>query len=81
MKYEEAVQLLLSGKYVSRIAWQSQNGYLAYLPGLSHFLQVVTQPSPNVTAWAAEIDSSNAEDWIEIQPFTFLVDGLKNKQE
>lgn len=68
MKYQEAVSLLISGKYVTRPAWKDSTGYLVFLPGLTHFLLVTTQPKSNVVPWAADIESSSAEDWVEINP-------------
>lgn len=78
MKYQEAVDLLIAGKYVTRPAWKDSNGYLVFLPGLTHFLQVTTQPKSNVVPWAADIESSSANDWIEINPAVQAVEEVSD---
>ena len=68
MKYQDAVELLIAGKYVTRPTWNESNGYLVFLPGLTHFLHVTTQPKPAVVPWAADVENSSVNDWEQIFP-------------
>ncbi len=67
MKFAEAVSNLKDGEFVSRDKWDMECGYLVYLPGLTHFLKVTTQPKPNVIPWAADIEDAISEDWKVIE--------------
>lgn len=78
MKYQEAVELLVAGKYVTRPSWNDTNGYLVFLPGLTHFLHVTTQPKPTVVPWAADIESSSSADWEAIDPSASQVNLLQD---
>lgn len=65
MVFNEAVEALISGKYVSRESWQKDDAsYLCFLPGIGNFLKVTVQPKPNVVPWASDIDAATANDWI-----------------
>jgi len=68
MKFQEAVENLSLGNYVMRDSWENECGYLVELPGVMHFLKVVSQPEPKVTSWAATREDSKAEDWKVIVP-------------
>jgi len=58
----------MKGDYVSREKWDSECGYLVNLPGLQHFLKVMTQPEPKVLPWAAVKEDSLADDWKVVSP-------------
>jgi len=77
MKYQEAVDSLLKGLFVTREVWNVQNGYLAYMPGITHFLRVNTQPKPEVIPWAVNVEDSIADDWTVINPFAEKVEVQK----
>jgi len=68
MLFAEAIENLKKGKFVGRNAWQAECGYLVYLPGLTHFLKVTTQPKPNVVPWAADIAEAISDDWNVLEP-------------
>jgi len=68
MLYQEACERLMKGEYVARGKWDSECGYLVNLPGLLHFLKVMTQPESKVIPWAAVKEDSLAEDWKIVAP-------------
>lgn len=85
MNYQEASALLEKGKFVARPLWKEQKGYLTFLPGLTHYLQVTLvnllgEQKPNVVPWAADRDSTNADDWEEVDPF-IIVESLVEKEK
>ena len=66
MLYQEAVASLMNLNYVTRPCWEAEGGYLVRVPGITHFLKVSMQPKPQVVPWAADIESSSATDWVEV---------------
>lgn len=68
MLFKEAIDNLKAGKFVGRNAWKAECGYLVFLPGLTHFLKVTTQPKPQVIPWAADIADSVSDDWAVYEP-------------
>lgn len=63
MKFVEALDALLEGKYVQRKEWRNIGEYIVLMPGMSHIWKIITQPQPNAGNWLHTLADLLAEDW------------------
>src|SRR5580700_11820730 len=64
MKFSEAVENLVQGKYLTRPEWQKTGEYVALMPGMPHIWKILTQPAPNAGNWLHTLVDLLAEDWL-----------------
>lgn len=73
MLFAEALDLLKSGKNVSRDAWAKEDGYLVLLEGMKHVWKILTHPGPNAGNHIFRVDELSATDWCEYNAAKFDV--------
>ena len=66
MKFMEALQHLLEGKYVQRPVWKQTGEYLVSLPGFAALMKARVQPSPGFAQWGPLTEDLLADDY-EVQ--------------
>lgn len=62
MLFQDALDGLLAGKYVTRSAW-TDGSYLIFLPGMVSVFKVVVQPQQNVGNYLWLVTDFQADDW------------------
>ena len=72
MLFQDALKLLLDGKYVSRNAWDVSGEYCVLLPGMQYIWKILTQPNPNAGNWLPLISDLLADDWKELSKVEFM---------
>lgn len=66
MKYQEALEAMIEGKYVAREAWKEQHKYCVLMPGMPFVWLIQTIPNPNAGVWMGTVEDQKAEDWTAI---------------
>lgn len=72
MLFNDALQLLIDGKYVSRNAWDASGEYCILLPGMQYIWKILTQPTPNPGNWLPLVADLLADDWKELSKVEFI---------
>jgi hypothetical protein len=67
MKFTDALEALMAGKYVARAAWDATGEYVVLLPGMLYIWKILTQPNPNAGNWLPLVADLNADDWKVVQ--------------
>lgn len=63
MLLREALDVLKSGAHVHRKGWAVQDGYLSFMPGMSHVWKIVLHPQPNAGNYIFSMEDLTSEDW------------------
>jgi len=63
MLLSEALEQLKSGAQLYRTGWNPQDGYLVFMPGMSHVWKIVLQPQPNAGNYIFSMEDLTASDW------------------
>ncbi len=63
MLLQEALEQLKSGAQLYRIGWNPQDGYLVFMPGMSHVWKIVLNPQPNAGNYIFSMEDLTASDW------------------
>lgn len=63
MLLREALDVLKSGAQVYRKGWAVQDGYLSFMPGMSHIWKIVLQPQPNAGNYIFSMEDLTCDDW------------------
>ena len=63
MWFQEALVQLKAGKNVYRKGWNPQDGYLTFMPGMSHVWKIVLSPTPNAGNYIYSVEDLSANDW------------------
>lgn len=67
MLFQEALDLLLKGKYVSRDVWDKTGEYCVLLPGMQYIWKIVTHPAPNAGNWLPLVSDFLGNDYKVIE--------------
>lgn len=67
MKFAEALQGMLDGKYMGRPAWQAEAKYCVIMPGMEFIWLIQTIPNPNAGVWMAKVEDMLADDWVVVE--------------
>lgn len=67
MLFQQALDKLKSGVPVYRTGWAPQDGYLTFMPGMSHIWKIVLQPNPNAGNYIFSVEDFEACDWEEFK--------------
>ena len=62
MLFNEALDGLIEGKYVTRTAW-TDGSYLVFLPGMMSIFKITIQPTVNVGNYLWLTVDFKADDW------------------
>ena len=63
MLFQDALNALLEGKYVTRNAWDATGEYVVLLPSMQYIWKILTQPNPNAGNWLPLVSDLLADDW------------------
>lgn len=63
MLFSESLEQLKSRLPVYRTGWEPQDGYLTFMPGMTHVWKIVLQPSPNAGNYIFSVADLEADDW------------------
>jgi hypothetical protein len=63
MLLQEALEALKSGAQLYRTGWSPQDGYLVFMPGMSHVWKIVLKPQPNAGNYIFSMEDLTADDW------------------
>jgi len=63
MQLQEALVQLKAGYPMYRTGWQPQDGYIVFMPGMSHIWKIVLTPQPNAGNYIFSMEDLNASDW------------------
>lgn len=63
MNFQEALDLLNKGEYVTRTAWKAEEKYLCFMPGMQSIWQILTKPAPNAGNWLPFVADLLAQDF------------------
>jgi len=67
MKFAEALQGMLDGKYVAREGWHAECKYCVIMPGMAFMWLIQTIPNPNAGVWMGMVEDLLAEDWVVVE--------------
>ncbi len=67
MLFNEALDLIIKGKFLSRNAWDKTGEYCILLPGMQYIWKILTQPTPNAGNWLPLVADLLADDWKVIE--------------
>jgi hypothetical protein len=70
MDFLQMLENIMKGKFLQRKKWADMGDYIAYFPGMPNFVKVTTQPKPQMSAWAPDVEDSNATDWLLVDPYS-----------
>jgi len=59
----EAIELLEQGENVVRECWTKDDGYLAFMQGMTHVWKIMLHPNPNAGNYIFSKDDLKATDW------------------
>jgi hypothetical protein len=63
MLFSEALAQLKASVPVYRKGWESQDGYLSLMPGMTHVWKIVLQPAPNAGNYIFSVEDLEKDDW------------------
>lgn len=63
MLLREALDVLKSGAQVHRKGWEVQDGYIVFMPGMSHIWKIVLKPQPNAGNYIFSMEDLISDDW------------------
>jgi len=63
MLLQDALEQLKSGAQLHRTGWNPQDGYLVFMPGMTHVWKIVLQPQPNAGNYMFSMEDLTASDW------------------
>jgi len=63
MLFQEALVTLKKRHPVYRKRWEPQDGYLVFMPGMSHIWKIVLNPNPNAGNYIFSVEDLEANDW------------------
>lgn len=63
MLLQGALEQLKSGAELHRTGWIPQDGYLVFMPGMSHVWKIVLKPTPNAGNYIFSMEDLMADDW------------------
>ena len=63
MLFQEALVQLKGRVPVYRKGWQPQDGYLVFMPGMTHVWKIVLHPNPNAGNYIFSVEDLEASDW------------------
>lgn len=63
MQLQEALEQLKSGAELYRTGWNPQDGYIVFMPGMSHVWKIVLTPQPNAGNYIFSMEDLTASDW------------------
>lgn len=63
MLLQDALELLQKGENLCREAWSLEEGYLAFMKGMSHVWKIVLSPAPNAGNYIFSLADMLANDW------------------
>lgn len=63
MLFTEALQELKTGKYLVRESWEEKDGYIVFMPGMTHCWKILPHPNPNAGNHIFSMEEMCAEDW------------------
>ncbi len=63
MQLAQALEALKSGAQLYRTGWMPQDGYLVFMPGMTHVWKIVLQPQPNAGNYIFSMEDMLASDW------------------
>jgi len=59
----QAIEQLQDRKWVYRKAWKPEEGYLVFMPGMTHIWKIVTKPTANAGNYIFSFEDLVADDW------------------
>lgn len=59
----EAMELLEQGENIVRESWKFEEGYLAFMKGMTHIWKIVLHPQANAGNYIFSKDDLKASDW------------------
>lgn len=71
MLFMEALEMLKSGKDVSRQSWSEEDGYLTFMSGMKHIWKILIKPQPNAGNHIFSVEELLADDWSEFDSNKF----------
>jgi hypothetical protein len=63
MLFEDALVTLKERLPVYRKGWSPQDGYLVFMPGMTHIWKIVLLPNPNAGNYIFSVEDLEADDW------------------
>jgi len=63
MLFQEALEKLKARQPVYRKGWSPQDGYLVFMPGMTHVWKIVLSPQPNAGNYIFSFEDFNSDDW------------------
>lgn len=63
MNFQEALVELKARKPMYRKGWEPQDGYVVFMPGMSHVWKIVLKPQPNAGNFMFSVEDYDANDW------------------
>ncbi len=63
MLFLEALEQLKARVPVHRKGWDPQDGYLTFMPGMSHVWKIVLAPTPNAGNYIFSVEDFCSDDW------------------
>lgn len=63
MLFLEALEQLKARVPVYRKGWDPQDGYLVFMPGMTHVWKIVLHPNPNAGNYIFSVEDLCAADW------------------
>ena len=63
MLLKEALEALKSGAQLYRTGWDPQDGYIVFMPGMTHIWKIVLKPQPNAGNYIFSMEDLEASDW------------------
>ena len=63
MNFAEALAQLKARVPMYRTGWEPQDGYLTFMPGMTHVWKIVLSPAPNAGNYIFSVADLDAADW------------------
>lgn len=63
MQLQEALVQLKARHPMYRTGWNPQDGYIVFMPGMSHVWKIVLTPQPNAGNYIFSMEDLHASDW------------------
>lgn len=66
MNFQEALELMRKGEYLSRSGWDAEgpnSGFVCIMPDMLNIWKIIQKPTPNAGVFMCTIADLLAEDW------------------
>lgn len=69
MLFSDALVQLKARVPMYRTGWEPQDGYVVFMPGMTHVWKIVLHPNPNAGNYIFSVEDLDANDWeVFIEP-------------